>query len=336
MPSDERIPRALAAVRGLVDRFRAALTVTVEEVRSHLVAHRSTVDGRAARIAAELGPFGASRIDVERLAALADQQRPADPITIEAVAAALEALSGLAARGDDLFVVRVPEGGDLRDAVADALAEIGRAFGAARVARDARDGRRLPVAPGGGAGRLPFSRWTGGERRLAPPLVVEVHGGDLRAASLSEFLDGSQKLVLVIVGECAPAPLVRLVTPGTFVLQTDDGAGLDRLAAWDGPGAAAWVPASAARFVHDPAGGPASWQRIQITALPERVPRKTIGGLSAAQQAEELDLLRALGTRPAGAEAPASQAAAATGAAATPVDRLAAWLVSQTDLSDIR
>ena len=201
--------------------------------------------------------------------------------------------------------------------------------------RARRGGRR---GGGGGApvvGPLPFARWTRSERRLAPPLVVALEGGDLRAAALAEFLDGRQKIVLVVEGECAPAPLARLVAPGTFVLQTADAAGLDRFAAWEGPGIAALVPESAGRFVHDPAAGAASWDRLTIAHTPDKPPRRTVAGLSAAQQAEELEILRTLAARPAAIAPPAGAPAAAEAGTADPVDKLAAWLLSRVDLSDL-
>lgn len=342
MPSDDRTRLAIEALRGLTGRFRSALAATADEVRSYLAAHQSTLEGRVGSTRAGLGPFGASHIDAERFAALFDHKQQADPIAIETIEESLSALTELMSLDQELFLVTVTEGGSLRDAVAGALEEIGRAFAAARVVLEARAGRHRLDAHAGSLGALAFSRWTRGERHLAPSLIVEVYGSDLLAASLSEFLDGRQKIVLVVKGdECAPAPLVRLVTPGTFVLQTDDGSGLDRMVAWDGPGVAALVPSSAARFVHDPAAGAVPWERIAIAYMPEVAPRKAVGGLSAAQQAEELELLRALAAKPAGAEPratePGSAAAQATAPASSdPVDRLAAWLLSQADLSDLR
>jgi hypothetical protein len=165
--------------------------------------------------------------------------------------------------------------------------------------------------------------------------VVEVQGSDLRAATLSEFLDGRQKIVLVVHGDCAPAPLARLISPSTFVLQTEDVTGIERFLGWDGPAVAALLPGAAARFVHDPARGSAPWDRLEIISVPETPPRKAIGGLSPLQQGEELELLRSLATRPAGVAAAAAPVIAVA-AAADPVDKLAAWLIGQADLSELR
>lgn len=339
MRSEERTRLALEALRGATSAFLSALATAADEIRSYLAIRQSTLDGRAARLRAELGPFGERHVDAERLAALVLSEPEADPRALEAMGRALDTLTELAGRGEDLFLVQVAEGGSLQESIAAALGEIGRVFGAARVVYEARAGRHPLGGHVESLARLPFSRWTRGERRLAPPLVVTVRGSDLRAGSLSEFLDGRQKIVLVVEGDCPPAPLVRLVTPGTFVLQTHDGSGLDRLAGWGGPGVAALLPESAARFVHDPAAGAAPWDRLAITSMPEGAPRRAIGGLSALQQAEELDLLRALGTKPAGAPPATEPAGAAAPVAATasadPVESLAAWILRQADLSDL-
>ncbi|MBI2218987.1 MAG: hypothetical protein HYU51_17005 [Candidatus Rokubacteria bacterium] len=334
MPSDDRTRDVLSTLRPATEAFLGSIATTADEVRRWLAAQQSNVEGRAAALRAELGPFGARHLDADRLVAIVDRMPHADPATLEAVEHAREVLGELFARGAGLFTVRLGDGEDLCDAVAAALAEVGRAFASARVAQDARAGRR-PGAHGAAAlERLPFARWSRSERRLAPPLVVQVDGADLRAAGLSEFLDGRQKLVLVVRGDCAPAPLVRLITPGTFVAQTGDLAALDGLVRFDGPGVAAVVPETAARFLHDPASGGASWERITIIAVPDTPPRKTIGGFSPVQQAEELALLSSLAAPPRSAVAAAEASAQAT--SSDPVDRLASWLLRQADLANIR
>ena len=90
---------------------------------------------------------------------------------------------------------------------------------------------------------------------LRPPLVIEVEGQDLRPASMAELLEGGQKIVLVVNGPAAPAPLVRLITPGVTVIQTDDPAELSALGAVAGPGIAALMPEGAAKFMHLPGKG---------------------------------------------------------------------------------
>lgn len=338
MPSEDRVRLALDAFAKPIGAFRATLAATADEVRNYLATRQSSWEGKVARVGAQLGPLAMGRIDVERFATLVEDQPEASPAALETLGGALAALGDLAGRSERLCVVELPAGGSLYEAVARALAEIGRAFSAARLVSDVRAGRFQAGAGRTAAEALPFSRWTRAERRLAPPLVVRVQGVDLRAAGLAEFLDGRQRLALVVEGECPPAPLARLITPGIFVLQSADGSGLDRLLAWDGPGISALVPDSAARFVHDPGRDAAVWDRLTIESLPERVGRRAIGGFSAAQQMEELELLRGLSTRPAGGEArpagPGPAVAAAEATPADPADKLAAWLLSRVDLSD--
>ena len=336
MPSDDRIGQAHAAFGAALRAFQSSLAATADEVRAYLAPRQSTWEGHLARVQAELGPLAAGRIDPERFAAQFATHRQADPPTLQAVEGSLETLTAAAARGAALCTVDVPPGGSLYDAVARGLSEIGQAFAAARLVHDVRGGVGAARRNGGHAA-LPFSEWTRNERRVAPPLVVAVGGADLRAAALAEFLDGRQKLVLVVDGECAPAPLARLVGPGTFVLQAQDAAGLARLAAWDGPGIAALVPESAARFVHDPAAGAAPADRLTIEFLPDKAPRRVIAGLSPAQQMEEVEMLRALAATPgaSGAGAPGAAVPGGAPAGAEPADKLAAWLLSQVNLSDL-
>jgi hypothetical protein len=339
MRSEARVRLALDAVAGPARAFRAALAESVEEVRSYLSTYHSSWESRVAAAAAELGPLASGRIDPARFAALFLEPGAVDATTVTAIKRAMETLAYLAHRGDDLLHVSVPTGGSLYAVVSEAIAEIGRGFAGARAVAHLRaagpgNAERAPETSAS-LGPLPFSRWNRNERRLAPPLVVDIDGGDLRAAALAEFMDGRQRILLVVEGECPPAPLARLIAPGTFVLQTHDGSGLDRLAAWQGPGIAALVPDCAVQFVHDPAAGAASWERLQILSVPERPPRRPVAGLSVAQQVEEMDLLQSLVARPAAVAAAASPAGAAA-AAADPADRLATWLLSQVDLSDPR
>ncbi|MGD8727114.1 MAG: hypothetical protein PVH40_05685, partial [Gemmatimonadales bacterium] len=221
--------------------------------------------------------------------------------------------------------------------VARALEEIGRAFGAVRIYELTRSGSYHGNSHARSLGSFPFDKWSRGERRLAPPLVVTIDGADLRSGSLAEFLDGAQKIVLAVRGPCAPARLVRLITPGTFVIQTHDGSGLERLAAYDGPGVGALMPESTAQFAHDPSGGDTPAKRLTIVSLPEQPPRMSVGGLSGKQQAEELAQLQALAQQaaaPAAGGAAPAEAVAASAAPADPVDKLAAWLLTQADLSE--
>lgn len=338
MPSDPRTERALAALAEPIAAFQAALAATIDDVRLFLADRRSTVQGRVARVAAELGEFGADHIDPLKFAQVFDAHPAAVP-GLELADRALRTLIELQAKRERLFVVTVKSHGDLCKAVDRALARAGRAFGAARLARAVRGGETRPREFVRGLAVFPYARWNKVERRLAPPLVAEVEGDALRPAGLAEFLDGRQKIVLVVQGPCSPAPLARLVTPRAFVLQTGDPAALERFAAWDGPGIAALVPEGAAQFVHDPSGGAAPWQRLTLTAKPSGVPRHATAGLSAAQQADELQLLEALAAAPpapgAPGPAPAAAGAGAPAPTADPADKLAAWLLDQADLSSL-
>jgi len=95
------------------------------------------------------------------------------------------------------------------------------------------------------------------------------------------------------------------------------------------------MPDGAARFVHDPGGGPQLWQRLTVAHLPA-APRAAVGGHSVAQQADALGQLKALATRPPEPEAtPVPAGGSAAEAAGSPADKLAAWLIDQADLEDL-
>jgi hypothetical protein len=157
-----------------------------------------------------------------------------------------------------------------------------------------------------------------------------VAGRDLHAAGLAEFLDAGVAIALLVEGPCPPAPLARLVTPNALVIQTGSVEDLAALGGHDGPAVAALLPAEAAWFRHDPAGGDAPRERFAMQRLPAEAPKRSLGGMSAAQQAEDLALLRQWAQ--AGAPAPAAGAPTAN---ATPADKLAAWLLSQADLKGL-
>ena len=91
------------------------------------------------------------------------------------------------------------------------------------------------------------------------------------------------------------------------------------------------MPEPAAAFAHDPDAGPSVWDRIQIDFTPETWPTDALGRLSAFQQSEPLRQLRALVTRPVTTEAGGEVAEGP----ADPVDKLAAWLMDQADLSGL-
>jgi len=334
MPSDDRARFAFDAVAGRSHTFRTSLAATIDDVKGTLAASQRSWDARVTQAAAELGPLAAGRVDAARFASLFLEPASTNAAVVGTLERAVAALEALAARGDDLLRVPVAPGASLYGAVADALAAIGRGFAAARAVAHVRAaGRGADAALVPDIAALPFSRWNRHERQLTPPLVVEVHGADLKPAALAEFMDGRVHIALVVDGEAPPASLVRLVAPGTFVMQTHDVGALSRLAKHAGPGVAAVLGDPTARFVHDPTAGASVWERLAIESLPERPPRRPVAGLSVAQQVEELDLLRGLAARPAHADGPPAAGAAP---ASEHAERLASWLLSQVDLSEVR
>jgi hypothetical protein len=330
MQSDDRSARALAALTLSRDVFHSAVVTAIDELTAFLSEQRAPLEERAAQESVRLGVFGADRIDIDRFSTIVGAAEALDPARLDALEHALRVLRGFAAQGDELYRVSVRRGADLRDVVRDALGARGRAFNTAHQIELLRTGRStVPMELE--YGTLDFRHWTKAERLLAPPLVIDVNGADLRVAGLAEYLDGAQKIVLIVDGAAAPAPLVRLIAPRTFVMQTSDVAALGRFAAFNGPGIAAVMPQGSAVFAHDPAGGPSLSQRLVVEHAPEPSPKAVAGG-SAHRQAEELAWLAELArlaqrTEPAAAEP--------TAPAVTPADQLAAWLLRQTDLTAV-
>lgn len=328
MPSDELKRRALEALRPRIETFRSAVAEAVDEVRAVLDAQRSPRGGATGRAAAELGAFALDRIDTERFAALFADGDSLDPAAVERMEAALETMVAVLEAGDDAHVCHVEPGADLRDAVRAALGSAGRAFGAARAVEVVRAGRE----PGTGfAAGFPPERWNRAEWQVAPPLVVDLQGADLRPSGLAEYLDGGAAIVLVVRRPAPPAALARLVAPGILVVQAREADGLGALDGWEGPAVVALIPEGAAEFVFRPADAGTS----TIGRIPEGKPR-TLGSLTAARQEADLALLRLL------ADAAAGRMAAAVGDAAgdregvteplDPAGRLAAWLLRQADV----
>ncbi|MDJ0976428.1 MAG: hypothetical protein QNJ98_18355 [Planctomycetota bacterium] len=353
MQSDGETTEILRVFERQATAFRSALSLAVEDVRATIrdqeVAASHMPDARAA----ELGSFAAGRMQAERFLELTSPAITIDSDAEAHMQAAFDTLSKLSARGETLFRVRVPTGGDLRDAVATAYKEIGRAFGAARVVAAAKQHAFDESEHGTLLDGLPYRRWNDAERSIAPPLVVGVDGGDLFVSALAEFLDGNTKIILHVRGDCPPAPLVRLVNSSTYVVQRRRIKRLGGLARFDGPGIGALVPQYAAHFVHDPAAGPTLAERLQIAQFPVDEPRMRIGGYSSRQQVQDVEQLMALATRarppetpppapveeppPVETSTPAAAVPQATPAATAPAadaDQLAAWLIAQTGLGN--
>lgn len=358
MPSDAS-KAALAALEGPRRTYLSAVASTAEELRGHLSAHAAPGIERSGRVAEELGPFAGGRVNPERFAALLGSEETLHPEALSLMRLAESVLQDASTLSERAFLVELPPGADLCAAVGLGLAWLGRAFGAATAAEHARQGR-TGIQESILADAFPFRRWNRAERRLAPPLVVEVEGSDLAAAGLAAYLDGSQKLVLVVRGPAPPAPLVRLISPEVLVLQTDDPEELGRIGEFRGPGVAALMPEDVgARFLHDPAGGPALGDRLRVSLLPGQDQVQALGSLTVWQQLQELRQLEALKDaveRVAGSAggdavtagvleaAPDGGGGSSDGAGPSPgrrlqtvepADRLAGWLLSQADLSDL-
>jgi len=332
MPFDpERVDVVRAALRRLWSNYREAAVIAADEVEGLLRSGRTAAAAdQAPAFAATLGPLGATHIDTGRLGPLFGEEPVLSGPSLDAVQAAGAVLREIA-REPDPGPVTLPAGGNLAGAVGETLAQVGRAFGAAHVVALARTGRFERSAHATWLRAYPFSRWNRRERLLVPPVLVTLEGSDFLAGGLAEFLDGALKLVLLVRDDISPpAPLVRLLTPGVYLAQTHDGSELTQLAARPGPGVLAWVPPCAAAFVHDPVAGPSLGARFKLLADPP-APRRGLGGQSAAQLSEELHQLEAIaGLATLGA------AAAQPGVAGSenPVDRLAAWILSQAGPAD--
>lgn len=338
-PDQDAVARVLEPLRDREGSFRAAVARAQAEVRRYLAAHAPRPVDRVQEAVHELGPFAAGRIDGARFAALSGAPAVLAPRVEAIVRRCADVLDELLAEDRGLFTCDVPSGGDTRREVDEALAEIGRAFGAALVFQSARTGVYRPEQHDGLLRVFPHRRWNAAERRLAPPLVITVDGADLQPAALEDYLDGAQLLVLVVRGRCTPAPLARVLTPGLLAVQGSDPAVLTRIAAAPGPAIALLTEAPIAHFVHDPAAPEGN--RLDVTHWPDE-PRATVGRWSVWQQREELALLHRLADADRAAAPPPVGVTPAVGAmnaapdlasGGTPsVDALARWLLAEAGL----
>lgn len=334
MPSDDSlIGAALDAMQEPAEAFHSALAQAVEELRTFIARHQAADGDPSALAASELGAFSEGRVDATRFAALAAQPETVELGDLHHVERAHEALSVAEKKGTDLLRTRVPGGGDLREVVARALGETGRVFGEIHRITPVLDGSG--VAPGETSLKdgYPFALWTRAERAAAPPLFVELDGGDLNVGGLSEFLDGSQKIVLVVRGPAPPAALARLLSPGVFVMQTADPVALARAAAVHGPAIIALGTEGMVAFTHDPRAGSCYAERITVEEIPDVTSLPT-SGFRLREDVEHLrELAASQALTVASPEAP-SRVAAVDQADADPVDRLAGWLLQQAGFVD--
>lgn len=319
MPSEDRKQTALDAVRPRIERFQAAVAKTAEEIRGLLA---GTGDVATDQTAA-LGFFAKGRVNVERFSAFTPKLARLDEAATAPTRAAQEVLKALLALGDQLFVLKVEAGQDLGSMVAERLAQIGRAFAAAHAVELAQRGEYRNDEHAVLLERYPFPNWSRSERSLSPGLVIELPGTAFTPASLVPFLDGAIKIVFVVDGDAPPAALARVISPGVFVQQETGEAVLEAFTAFDGMAVAALLPADAVAFVHDPAVGETTYERFVALNFPKEIRKRAIGGISAAQQAEDYALLETLAVVP----SPSGEAAS------DPAGKLSAWLLSQADLA---
>ena len=351
--ADPRTALALEALRGPRERFDSAVAAASDRLRALIDAQRAGRNGRVAGVSAELGRFASGRIDFERYAGVFDPGPTIPPADLARIVAAHDVLVGLIRDGVAPHVLTLRTNEDLRLEVGYTLARVGRVFGAARAAVRARDGMGA-LRDEAMIAAFAFRNWNRAEKAIAPPLVVELDGGDLRADGLGDFLDGQLRIVLVVRGDSPVAPLAEVISPSVFVAQRrlapEGTAGdvadvLRRLADHDGPGIVALCESACSEFVHDPSQHPG--ERMVVTRALD-APEHGVGTVSAFRQAEGARLLALIaagygarnidsivvagevpGTGAVGAVAPApSSAPDRTNVA----DRLAAWLLRQAEM----
>jgi hypothetical protein len=319
MPSEDRKRTALDAVRPRIERFEAAVAKTTEQVRGLLAGTGDVANDQTAA----LGFFAKGRVDVERFSAFTPKLARLDEAATAPTRAAQEVLKALLALGDELFVLKVEAGQDLGSLLAERLAQIGRAFAAAHVVELAQRGKYRNDEHATLLERYPFTSWSRSERSLAPGVVVELPGSAFTPASIVPYLDGAIKIVFVVDGDAPAAALARVISPGVFVQQETGDAALEALAAFEGTAIGALVPEDAVSFVHDPAAGETTYERFVSLTMPKEIRKRSIGGISAAQQAEDYALLETLAVVP----SPVGETAS------DPAGKLSAWLLSQADLA---
>lgn len=331
MQSNERIAAALSALSPQIGLFRFAVSSTLERARMTLA-----VDSGPGHTGASLGEFASGRIDPERFAMISRGAGPLDSIGSSIAERAIASLEAMLATGDHEFVVDVEPGASPSVAIRAHMAKLGTVFGTASLVELVRRRSYDPVRHALPFESHPFEKWTAGERKVAPPLVIRLNGTDLDAFELAPLLDGCVRLILVVDDVCAPAPLARLVSPGVFVAQADDVNILDRLAGFDGPAIVAMMKGPEARFVHDPRNGRMTWQRTNVTVMPSVTPRKSLGIRSGWQQRDDIAHLKALAQPPAlSASSTDVLITSVTGGNGDPAERLTAWLLSQSSLSGV-
>lgn len=327
MPSDSfrGVP---AALRPAMDEFHSQLAIAFEEVKAWRTKHEEAVADPAGVLSAELGVFHVGLLDPAHLAALVAVEEAPDPLLHHLMRQARDRFSSLLQRGDQAFVITLPPGGDLRDAVRDALSDLGRAFGMAHAVERGRNHRFNPDTDHVLLRAWPFHRWSMLEKEIAPPLVIDLEAADLRASGLAEFLEGEAKFLLRVSGAAPPAPLARLLSPSAFTAQVlgDDEALMHEFAKRSGPGVMAVFEEDSGAIPFVDAPGEAT--RIDLGALSDACER--IEGVRGKPGI--LDL-RHLESWVRGAPEHPGRASAVPVPEAPAVDMLAGWLLGSTDVS---
>jgi hypothetical protein len=322
MPYDATALDALQLVASAIAAYQSRVAAVADRIADYLNGDAGSHGGEAQH----LGEFAAGRIDIERFSALWEERRTLDQSERAALARARDVLREIASRPGDSFITDVSPGARLTTALGNCFTDLGRGFGAMMLAELVRTGQFNTEAMDLIHG-FPRFRWTRAERGMSPPMIVILDGADLWAGEVAQYLDGNQKLVLIVRPPAPPAALVRLITPGTLVVQSCSVSGLEPLMAVEGPAVAALMPNGAAEFIHRP-GGSLAHERITISTRPTGA-RKAVEGWTSWQQQQELDQLYALGAAPVIAPEQSSQPAS------DPADRLASWLLSHADLSAV-
>jgi hypothetical protein len=319
MPSDQRTQIALDAISPRTELFRSAVAATADQVRGLLAGTGNVADDQSVA----LGHFAQGRVSHDRFASFTPKARRIDEQAEIPIRAAHEVLKELLEEGDELFVLRMEQGQRLSCQVRRRLSSIGRAFAAAHVIDLAKRGKYKEEEHAALLEKFPFSDWSKSERALAPALVVELSGVDFQPSVIVPFLDAGSRFVFVVEGDAPAAALARVISPGTFVQQETGDAALEAFSKFDGPAVSALLPEGAVSFVHDPSAGETTYERFVSLEFPKEIRKRAIGGISAAQQAQDYALLQCLAVVP-----------VPTGdAAADPAGKLSAWLLSQTNLS---
>lgn len=318
MPSEDRTTIALEAIRPRTELFHSAVATTTEEIRGLLAGTGEAHDDQSVA----LGAFAAGHVDVDRFSSFTRRSSRLDGAAEKPVRAAQSVLNKLLENGDELFVLKLAAGVNLGAQVEERLAVIGLAFAAAHVTDLAKRGMYREEEHGSMLEGLDYANWSRAERALAPGLVIELAGSDFVPAQVAPYLDRGMKMVFVVDGDAPAAAMSRLVTPGVFVQQASGDSPLEAFSGFEGTAVAALLPGGCAEFVHDPAAGETTYERFTTLEFPREIRKRAIGGISAAQQAEDYALLEALAVVP----VPTGEAAS------DPAGKLSAWLLSQTNL----